>query len=457
MSSLQEHVEHSIRERGLFSGQRSILVAVSGGLDSVVLLHLLQRLAPRNGWKLTLAHFNHQLRGRSSDADERLVRRTATGLQLPAIFERADVRDFARGRRVSTEMAARKLRHDFLARTATELNSRCVAVAHHADDQLEQFFLRLLRGSGSEAVAGMKWSNPSPSNPEIQLVRPLLDQPKSALCDYAVGHKLRYREDATNAVLDIKRNRIRHELLPLLRKNYQPALDKTVLRLMEILAAESDFVRQAASDWLARGRGRSRPFEALPIAVQRRCLHLQLVELGLAPEFQLIEHLRGDVCKPVCVSAGRVERDAKGLVHVQLSAPGRRVSEAQSIELAGKAGETQYSGAGIAWQIAPKGRREGRNRRVLGQEVFDADRVGQAIRLRHWLPGDRFQPIGMNTAVKLQDIFTNEKVPRARRHELILAETAQAEIFWVEGLRIGERFKLTKQTIRRLQWRWQRL
>src|SRR5438552_4036069 len=129
-------------------------------------------------------------------------------------------------------MAARKRRHDFLARTALRMRISTVALAHHADDQLELFFLRLLRGSGGEGLAGMKWRNLSPSDPRIQLARPLLDQPKSALRAYAAEQKIVFREDASNALVDIQRNHVRHELLPLLRKKFQPALGKTISRVM---------------------------------------------------------------------------------------------------------------------------------------------------------------------------------------------------------------------------------
>src|SRR5439155_11704644 len=268
----------------LFNEGQPILVAVSGGLDSMVLLRVIHELSASHGWQLTVAHLNHSLRGRSSDADERLVRQAAQKLQLPIAIERADVRSFARAQKLSLEMAARKRRHDFLARTALKMGMSTVALAHHADDQLELFFLRLLRGSGGEGLAGMKWRSPSPSNPRVELVRPLLDSPKSALRDYAAQTRIHHREDATNACLDFQRNRLRHELLPLLRRKYQPALQKTVLRVMEIVGTEADFVTQAASDWLQRRRmGRRQPpaFEKLNVAVQRRCVQLQLLGLGI--------------------------------------------------------------------------------------------------------------------------------------------------------------------------------
>ena len=255
MRELLDHIDRSIQTRRLVRPGQRILVAVSGGVDSMVLLHLLHDLAPGHGWQLTAAHLNHQLRGRSSDADEQLVRRTVQKLGVPLVAGRAAVAELARRRGLSLEMAARQLRHSFLARTARRRHIPIVALAHHADDQVELFFLRLLRGSGGEGLGGMKWRTRSAADAGIQLVRPLLDQPKAALVEYAGEHGIRYREDASNAVLDFQRNRIRHELLPLLRRKYQPALDRTISRVMDIVGAEAELVG-AGGGGVARGRGR---------------------------------------------------------------------------------------------------------------------------------------------------------------------------------------------------------
>jgi tRNA(Ile)-lysidine synthase TilS/MesJ len=147
-------------------------------------------------------------------------------------------------------MGARRLRHDFLARAAARLKSGSIALAHHADDQVELFFLRIFRGSGGEGLSGMKWRNASPGDPKRALVRPLLDVSKSELEAFARDNKTAFRQDASNLRLDIRRNRIRRELLPLLRRDYQPALDRVVLRLMDIAGAEAEFVAQAARAWL---------------------------------------------------------------------------------------------------------------------------------------------------------------------------------------------------------------
>ena len=290
MSDFVQQVRESIRERRLFCRRQSILVAVSGGLDSMVLLHVLHRLAPEHGWPLTVAHFNHQLRGRSSEADEKFVRQTAKRLKLPFIADRGDVKQLAAQQKLSVEMAARQLRHGFFARAARESGAQTIALAHHADDQVELFFLRLLRGAGSDGLAGMRWSRPSPTDTKLKLVRPLLGCAKEELQRFAICAKILFREDATNATMDFLRNRVRHELLPLLARRYQSALRKSTLRVMDLLEAEAVFVGAQAEAWLRKKR---RPdFGELPLALQRRVLQLQLFQMGAEAGFDLIERLR---------------------------------------------------------------------------------------------------------------------------------------------------------------------
>ena len=430
------------------------MVAVSGGVDSMVLLHVLHDLAPSQGWQLVVAHLNHQLRGRSSNADERLVRRTAAGLKLPLVAGKVAVKAFARARRLSLEMAARELRHSFLARVARKRRIPVVVLAHHADDQVELFFLRLLRGGGGAGLSGMKWRTPSPSDPEIALVRPLLDLPKAALVAYAAECDVPYREDASNATLDFRRNRIRHELLPLLRRNYQPAVDRILLRVMDISAAEAEFVTQAAAEWLS-GEG-GRPFGELHTAVQRRCVQLQLLEQSIVPDFDLVERLRTSLREVVTVGPGlSAALDDRGrLALFPTQAPEVNPARA-SIDLRAGKGEASFGGVKIRWRIV-SGKASLPLRQRAGVEYFDADRVGDVVQVRHWQPGDRFQPIGMHKPVKLQDLFTNRKIPRRQRHELAVVTTAGGELVWVEGLRMSERFKLSSETRRRLQWRWKR-
>jgi tRNA(Ile)-lysidine synthase len=453
VSDLTSHVETRIAEKELFRDGQRILAAVSGGVDSMVLLDLLHRLSKRHLWKLTVAHFNHRLRGAKSDADERLARRIARSLKLPFVAGRGDVRGFARQSGLSLEMAGRKLRHDFLAGISAKLKIPTVALAHHADDQVELFFLRLLRGAGGEGLAGMKWISASPSAPKIRLVRPLLDLSKAALISFAIENKIAFSEDSSNASIDIKRNRIRHELIPLLTRHYQPALGRSVLRLMEVVGTEAEFVARAAKEWLEGDR--TRDFEHLQVAVQRRLIHQQLIEREISPDFDLVERLRLGSGQRIVVSGDcSVFRDSAGLVHSQKLEPVQFSSQKRQLLLSKEHGLT-FGGLRIHWQIAVDNG-TGNACKYDHVEYFDADKVGAPIWLRCWQPGDRFQPIGTGSARKLQDLFTNLKVPRDERRRRVVAATAHGELFWVEGLRMAEKFKLDENTVRKLEWSWHR-
>jgi tRNA(Ile)-lysidine synthase len=366
-------------------------------------------------------------------------------------------------------MAARRLRHEFLARTARQHRVKAIALAHHADDQVELFFLRLLRGAGGSGLGGMQWRSPSPVDAGISLVRPVLDVPRAALEEFAREHRIRYREDATNFSLDFLRNRIRRELLPLLRRNYQPGLNRTILRSMEIAGAESNLIAELAGAWLAqrefwhgtqkKDRARSSyvesDFEELPEAIQRQIVKLQIIELGITPDFELIESIRQSPGKPVAVGPDfSLSRDAEGQVS-RCRPPAPAFNGHNLAVKVNGPGQIVFDGVELEWRFRKPPKHFGQAGKPAGVEFFDADKIAKEIVLRYWRAGDRFQPIGLKAAVKLQDLFTNAKVPRECRHQLVVAEAA-GDIFWVEGLRISENFKLTQQTKRVLVWKWRR-
>jgi tRNA(Ile)-lysidine synthase len=443
-----EQVAKNIRERRLFRDGEHIFVAVSGGVDSIVLLHLLCRLAPAHRWRLTVTHFNHKLRGREGDSDERFVRSVAKKLNLAFSTDRADVKAHAGKTGQSIEMSARELRHGFFARTARAKKIKTIALAHNADDQVELFFLRLLRGTSVDGLSGMKWRSTSPRDVRIQLARPLLDATRKQIENFARENKLRWREDTSNKSVDFLRNRVRHELIPLLERNYQPAVRKNISRLMQLLAAEGEVLNALA------GKPK-RLFEKNPPAIQRRLLQKQLLTLNIAPDFATIESLRLNPGKVVEINpATRVQRDKQGRVHhVAVTIP-TFINRSRKLRLNAGVTKAKFGACALRFKI-----NQGRGMAIQRQpntESFDANKVGGTIVLRHWQPGDRFQPIGAKSTRKLQDMFVDLKVPKEKRHSLVVATTVGNEIFWIEGIRIAERFRLTPNTKRRLVIRWKR-
>lgn len=456
MQDILDRVGKVLLERRLLPpGARGVL-AVSGGLDSMVLLAVMEQLALKHQWRLVVAHFNHELRGAESDADQAFVEAAAKNLGLPCVCERGAVKTHAAAEHLSMEMAARALRHAFLARVATACSCDTVALAHHADDQVETFFLRLLRGTGGEGLGGMRWESPSPADRAIRLVRPLLGEPKAALEAFARAAGVAHREDRTNQHSNILRNRIRRELLPLLRRRFQPGLDAAVGRAAELVRAEADYAGGAARVWL-KGE-REGGFDDLHLAVQRRVIQQQLIALGCRVGFELVERLRTEVEERIMIEPGRqLWRDASGSVHLQAVAASDHDPAIEFIDASVGQGALEFGGARVEWTIeqVPPGR-EAYPQHTPGEERFDADAVGNRISLRHWQPGDRFQPIGMGNAVKLQDMFTDMKVPADERRRRIVVASEACNIFWVEGLRIGEAARLRPGTRRILRWRWSR-
>jgi tRNA(Ile)-lysidine synthase len=440
-------VEEEILGRQLLPEPSSVLLAVSGGMDSMVLLDIMQLIAPHHGWKLVVAHFNHRLRENESNLDQSFVQTAAGKLGLKCVTDSGDVRAWAAESGKSMEMAARELRHAFLAKAAREIASDRIVLAHHANDQAELFLLRLLRGISGEGLGGMKWQNRSPADKEVLLVRPLLGTARTQIEAYAAARKVEYRQDASNSDIRILRNRVRHELLPLLR-SIEPEIENRLVRRAESLSEQSDALKTLARDWLKSSKD---GFDLLPVALQRTILHDQLIAAEIEPTFQLVENLRLTPRKVFSVTPTRtVTREKTGLLRV-VEIANLTFSRSQVTVSIRTPGSIRFSESTFSWKLVDHPSMEP----VRNAEMFDARRVGDSVILRHWQPGDRFQPIGFTSPAKLQDLFTSAKVDAATKRQRVVATATEGTIFWVEGLRIGELFKVTPSTETGLQWSWQ--
>lgn len=411
-------------------GPRHLVVAVSGGLDSMVLLHSLARLSRKFPWQLTVAHCHHGLRGVDADGDADWVQAQSAALGLPCVVERVSVRAAAKASRESLEMAARRLRHAFLARTALSVGSLEVVLGHHAQDQAELILLRLLRGAGSDGLAGMRERSPSPSDRRVSLLRPFLGIDRSALVQFARDQKFGHREDASNQDLSIPRNRIRHQLIPDWMNHHSPALPRVLARIADIAAHESDYLREQAQRW--RESSDPEPWEGLHVAVQRAILRAELLEQGRSADFERVERLRrarsagvslAEVANPSpAPSQDKIDPEIQTVTVVFRGSRGQRVLP---------------DGSRFRWK---------RLRRPLpfgqGWEQLDARTVPETATLRHRQPGDRFQRLGQSKAARLQNLFINQRVPVAERPRRWVLDLGDGALAWVEGFPAGECHRL---------------
>jgi tRNA(Ile)-lysidine synthase len=445
--NLEQLIEKEIFDRALLRGSKRVVMAVSGGLDSMVLLRVLSALAPKYDWKLVVAHYNHRLREGACDLDQTFVQTEARRLGLEFVTGSGDVRAWAAESGKSLEMAARDLRHRFLVEAARETGADRIALAHHASDQAELFLLRLLRGTQGEGLGGMKWENQSPADSAMWLVRPLLGSSRGEIEAYAISEKVEYRQDASNSDTRIPRNRVRHELLPLLR-SIEPEIEERLVRSAEALAAQSDAMKVCARAWLASHK---EDFDSLPAALQRTILHDQLIAANVEPTYQLIENLRRHDQQKFPVTPGRtVIRERTG--RLRLSEVASHVYSRDEVAVSLRdPGSVRFSDIICSWSLVRRPAID----RLQNVEMFDAGRVGESAILRHWRPGDRFQPIGFRSSAKLQDLFTSAKVNATAKRARTLAATGDGTIFWVEGLRMSELFKVTPATEVGLRWSWQ--
>jgi len=430
----------------LFPAKSPILVAVSGGLDSMVLLHSLYALSRKYRWRIAVAHFNHGLRGPESDADQSLVSDFSEQFKIKNTSGNW-IKDLKLIKKQGLEMAARESRYEFLSKTAIKHRCKYIATAHHADDQAETFLWRMMRGSGGEGLGGIQPLSQLSQSPEIRLARPMISVSRLSIREYAEDNAVPFREDSSNSNPKFLRNKIRRKLIPYLKRTFSPEVQSSICQSQNLVSTDSDYVKQSAKEWV--NSNKRTPFSNLHVAVQRWAIWHQLIELEIEPQFSLIENLRTSSNEFISLNASnRIHRDHYGIIHLQPLKLLEFSKNHKVIEIKPRWAKHEFSNLTIYCRITQKRPPDSDG------ELFDADKLSKQIILRHWKPGDRFQPIGSQFNSKLQDIYTNYKVKAAEKRTRILACNDSGIPFWVQGLRIGEIAKITPNTKRYLSWKW---
>ena len=459
---LPERVLHYVQKYHLILRQQRLLVAVSGGQDSVCLLHILAGLQGELGMKLHIAHLDHQLRGAESAADAQYAADLAHRLGIPATVEKRDVKTFKARHHLSLEEAAREVRYAFLAEVARSIGASRVAVGHTTDDHIETILMHLIRGTGTRGLRGLGSSTPWPATPsELILIRPLLEVSRQETADYCHHHRLEPRIDASNLSLSPLRNRIRLQLLPLLQ-SYNPRVDKALLRTARIAGDDLAYLEKEVVrlwDGIAQKQegaitlGKER-FLELPSALKRQLLRKAIEELlGNLKDIEArhVEEIMAALTKPagkrISLPGGlifSIEYDRYLLAPDIAALSPFPVLEAEvPLKIPG---ETCLSGWRIEATIMDASVVKGMG--LIDNTFtahFDRDKVGHELTVRPRRPGDRFQPLGMSQPKKVGEFMIDAKIPAAWRQRIPLVCSPQ-HILWVVGWRIDDRVKVTEAT-----------
>lgn len=428
-----------IQRHNLFTSGDTILVAVSGGMDSVVLLDLLEKA----GYALGIAHCNFHLRGEESDGDEALVARLAEKYGRRYYHQSFDTEQYANEHGYSIEMAARELRYDWFEKIRAENHYDVIAVAHHRDDLLETFFLNLSRGTGLKGMTGIK-----PKNGRV--VRPLLFATRAEIANWCIEHELEYRDDSSNSSLDYQRNKIRHQLLPLMEElnpSFRESLQKTIHYLKDVSTIYFQEIQQC---WerVAIRKGREYHLSISELKLLEP-MHTYLFEFLKPFHFnsevvtQIQETLEGEPGKQFFSPTHRVVRDRDHLIITQLP---------------GKEKLVYYIDEGLKDLTKPLSiqiRKLDRDQhfripRSAKVACIDLDKIQFPLKIRKWEQGDFFRPLGMNGFKKLSDFFIDEKMSLPEKENTWLVTNGE-QVVWIIGKRIDDRYKITDETTRVLE------
>ncbi|WP_256762283.1 tRNA lysidine(34) synthetase TilS [Cohnella sp. WQ 127256] len=439
----------------------SVVAAVSGGPDSMALLHLLKVMAEEEPFQIIVAHANHQFRGAESDAEAELVGRLAKEWGMP--FESAELGlpAYIAATGMNPQSASREKRYQFLEGVASKYACPIVLTGHHADDQAETVLMRVIRGTGVSGLSGIPNRR---KEEQLELIRPLLRITKCELLDYCKRNGVPYAVDSSNVDRHYFRNTIRLDLMPMLEK-YNPRLRASLVRLADMAAADDQYMEEHTLLAFQKGvtpseegfRLERRWFRGLHIALQRRLIklilsccsnsrqmldyqHVEEILAVLLQQYPTVNHLD--------IGDGWVLRREYEEVYI-----GPELPESVNFTYIVTEGMDEVTISESRERVTLE-RLEGSfpNRKENQQEAcFDADRLEFPLQIRSRLPGDLMHPYGLNGTKKVQDMFVDAKVPRSRRDKLPLLVNGDGRVLWIPGMRRSSDALVTKET--RNTWR----
>ena len=469
-------VEQTIIAYRMFQPGDSVLVGVSGGPDSVALLHVLLIIAPRFSLRLGVAHLNHCLRQEDSDNDAEFVASLAEKLNLPYYIKREDVRKYQLENKLSLEEAARRIRHTFYDQAAEKNRFNKIALGHHSDDNAELVLMYIFRGSGLLGISGIPPVRDT-QNRNIQIVRPFIKLSKSEIIDFLTTKELNYVSDRTNKETRYLRNRIRHYLIPTLKKSYNPRIIETLGRLAAIVGSEEEWIEDVIHPI----------YEKAVLDIQDDKVTLSIESLGgihVAAKRRVIRKaiakVKGDLRRvtfshidsaislldkgPACWSLDlpnriRIKRNGDVLLFSKEKGALRGIDvnigngETVSFEYKIPKPTTLFiKEIGAHLKLSEIGVEKLPDFSNIGHQAafFDINALSFPLTLRNFRPGDRFKPLGMTGTQKVKKYFINKKVLKTKRERCPIL-LSRDKIVWVVGHRIDESVKVIPSTKKALK------
>jgi tRNA(Ile)-lysidine synthase len=423
-----------IAANNLVSHDDKILLAVSGGIDSMVMAHLFGIQKYSTG----IAHCNFGLRGAESDKDEELVRKFASDHNLPFHTIRFDTQTYARKKKLSVQMAARELRYNWFEEIMEEYGYNLIAIAHNLNDNIETLLINLVRGTGMAGLAGMK-------PVAKRIIRPLLFATRQEISDYRDANNIIYREDKSNADTKYIRNKIRHLVVPLLRE-INPSIETTLNDTAERFSGLNEIVQEFITGLRENLTEERENVTAFNIAGVRSYLHNKSVIFELFRPFSITNALLTDLAKIIDGSTGgqvitethRIFKDRRELIVTPLTIRDEVIFTINRIEEF-----SAFPGISSARKITVSETYEIPEESHIA--CIDYNKVSFPMTIRKWKAGDHFYPLGMNRKKKLSDYFIDNKYSLLEKENIYILES-DGKIIWIIGGRIDNRFKITSST-----------
>ncbi|WP_229216357.1 tRNA lysidine(34) synthetase TilS [Dyadobacter sp. 3J3] len=424
-----------INQQKLDISEKSTLLTVSGGADSIVLAHLFYRA----GFSASIAHCNFGLRDQESDEDELFVKKLAEQYAFPFFRTRFETKKFAAEQRISTQMAARELRYEWFEELRKSQNINFIATAHHANDAFETVLLNLTRGTGLAGLHGISVLNQ-------QVIRPLLFASKENILRYIIDNHLTYREDSSNLSDNYKRNMIRHEVIPVLKK-MNPSLEKTFGVTSQRLRSADILLNHFLKDW--RNSVTENAGEGLVISIKellnspeptyRLWFILQDFDFSYTQVQEIFSAAEGISGKVFYSLSHQVLKDRYSFV------VSKRENSVDEHELIIDHPKGIFKTGGLILEIRKILKTEELNIDKKTRSVFfDASKIIFPITIRNWVKGDTFCPFGMKgKRKKVSDLLIDLKININQKQKVKILSNGNGDIMWVIGLRTDEKYKVT--------------